>query len=1104
MSKDNLYHLYTRPLLAPVFVLLAACGGAPDIKELLGSGPDDPFDLVAEFNSGETHTTSASVTLNIDATNSPFEMLVTTDSKCETGTWETFANSKAITLSNLNTETEMFVKVRDELQEKESFCVSASIIHDSIAPTLTISAPLATTFANIANVSGFPVGGTCSENGRVQITGSATGTATCSNGSWNTTVNLTSAAQGSVNLSATLTDLVELVSPTQTVNFTKDTVAPTSPTVSIDSDAAATASLNSTLTLSATDATEMYVTNTAGCASGGTWESYATSKSWTLATANAINTVYVKYRDPAGNETTCANDSITHSNTPPALTFTTPANGTWVNLDNQNAFSVGGSCGANGQSIVISGDVSQTVTCTSGLWSAAFNLSAGPDGTDVIEINVDHSSETGVAATQIQRIFSKDTVLPSALAITSPVNWPYQSPDNSVAVSGTCEANAAIALSGAETETANCTAGSFALTLNQTADGTYNYTATQTDAAGNTSANHDFTWIRSATTPAPPTITTPASTPIYTNASSQTVSGTCVTGNTVTLGGDVVAADVLNPIGSLTQTCSDGAFSFVVEKLIDGAYTLQVTQKNASDLTSSPSQIVWNRDTVAPTNLTISNPMTSPYTSGGELTLAGACEADATVNLSGDDTQNLICASSDYSFTINKGTDGTYNFTVSQTDLAGNTSSTLSQQWVRDSSTLPAPVITTPASTPISNNSVSLTLSGTCVTGYTVTLDSGALASEVTTPSNSLTQTCVGGAFSYVIAKSTDGTYDFAVSQTDGFTVSLAVNQQWVRDTTPPNTTFSQTPLNPNPRFIANFDFTADEAGSTFECSLDSGAWSVCTTPVSITSLSNATHTYEVRAVDAVGNIDPTPISYTWVQEAFNAIALYKFDSGSELVDSSLYTSTLNNPLTNVGSASTTTSKFGQARQLTASSSHRLYAADSNSFDATESTMTVEMWVRHSSLPANNQYMVYTSKSSTTAGNIGWEFGVKKAGGGSSNYRLYFSSSIDGGATRVERVSGSNCADLATTSTYTHVAVTWDKGSINFYCNGAANGSNSNGTIGSAVLYQSTGQFQIGTPVYTSGGVHNYFNGYIDEVRISQIVRWTTTFTPQTATYTAD
>ena len=61
-----------------------------------------------------------------------------------------------------------------------------------------------------------------------------------------------------------------------------------------------------TLTLSAPSAsTEMVVTNSAGCASGGNWEPKATTKNWTLGTTNAVSRVYAKFRSGGSAETPC-------------------------------------------------------------------------------------------------------------------------------------------------------------------------------------------------------------------------------------------------------------------------------------------------------------------------------------------------------------------------------------------------------------------------------------------------------------------------------------------------------------------------------------------------------------------------------------------------------------------------------------------------------------------------------------------------------------------------------------------------------------------------------------------------------------------------------
>ena len=112
---------------------------------------------------------------------------------------------------------------------------------------------------------------------------------------------------------------------TNTENTT-DTTAPSSLSISIDSGAASTTSTSVTLALSATD--DVGVTaycakeaSTTPSTSDSCWTSvtsttsYSASVSFTLSSGDGTKTVYVWFKDAAGNVSTSASDSITLSTT---------------------------------------------------------------------------------------------------------------------------------------------------------------------------------------------------------------------------------------------------------------------------------------------------------------------------------------------------------------------------------------------------------------------------------------------------------------------------------------------------------------------------------------------------------------------------------------------------------------------------------------------------------------------------------------------------------------------------------------------------------------------------------------------------------------------
>jgi hypothetical protein len=84
-------------------------------------------------------------------------------------------------------------------------------------------------------------------------------------------------------------------------------------------------------------------------------------------------------------------------------------------------------------------------------------------------------------------------------------------------------------------------------------------------------------------------------------------------------------------------------------------------------------------------------------------------------------------------------------------------------------------------------------------------------------------------------------------------------------DTTPPDTTVTGGPAGPTNSTQATLNFASIEPSSTFECRIDGGAWTSCSSPKSYLGLGDGSHTFDVRATDQAGNADPSPATRTWV-----------------------------------------------------------------------------------------------------------------------------------------------------------------------------------------------------------------------------------------------
>ncbi len=93
--------------------------------------------------------------------------------------------------------------------------------------------------------------------------------------------------------------------------------------------------------------------------------------------------------------------------------------------------------------------------------------------------------------------------------------------------------------------------------------------------------------------------------------------------------------------------------------------------------------------------------------------------------------------------------------------------------------------------------------------------------------------------------------------------ISSAATGTIILDTGPPIATITSRPSGTSDSDKAVFGFSASKPESAFRCKLDSGDYTVCSSPRAYDRLSPREHTFSVKAVD--GKRESQPSSYTWV-----------------------------------------------------------------------------------------------------------------------------------------------------------------------------------------------------------------------------------------------
>ncbi len=327
-----------------------------------------------------------------------------------------------------------------------------------------------------------------------------------------------------------------------------------------------------------------------------------------------------------------------------------------------------------------------------------------------------------------------------------------------------------------------------------------------------------------------------------------------------------IGADTLVPAGSLTFECSvDGgawatcASPLALVGLSNGNHTFAVRAKDtAGNIDPTPASHTWLVDATAPDTLILSQPANPTNQTSASFTLSSTGSLSTVTYECRLDGSAWVACNTPHAVTLLS--DGSHTFEARATSAAGLTDATpAGATWLVDAT---APDTTITAQPPaVSGSNVAFSFSGDDGSG------SGVASFECRLDAGAWTACMSPQAYSGL----SNGNHTFAVRALDnaGNVDPSPDSVSWTVNSTMPETLLLSAPPTVTQNTSANFTFIgiddiAPSSAISFECRLDGGAWAACTSPKNYTGFVDGSHTFEVRAIDNGGNIDPTPASHTW------------------------------------------------------------------------------------------------------------------------------------------------------------------------------------------------------------------------------------------------
>jgi large repetitive protein len=659
------------------------------------------------------------------------------------------------------------------------------------------------------------------------------------------------------------------------------TVDTTAPTVTLTSPVAASYTNNTTPTFRgaaevATGDSGVTVTIYSGAGTGGTVVQTLTAPvqpggTWTVNAGSLPQGTYTaeaRQTDAASNTGYSSQDVFTVDTTPPTVTLYTPADGTHTNDTMPEISGVAGTAVQDAPSV--------TVTVTGGASPVQLTANVSPSG--AWDVNLPESLADGNYAVQAAQQdlagntgysysdFTIDTTPPQTFLDSGPVGT-----TSSTTATFTFHSTDALSQAGS---TFQCqldggiwTTCSSPQSYSGLADGTHTFSVEAVDGAGNVDyTGATDTWTINSTLP-PVTLDAPAEN-AFTNDTTPTFSGSAgtATGDSVVRVLIYAGTDLSgSPVQTLDAVvASDGTWSATATTLANGTYVAYAQQSNGAGTATSDTH-TFTVNTQAPTTTITVGPPGNSGTGAASFSFVSS-EAGSTFQCQLDGGAWTPCVSpQDYSGLG----DGSHTFEVRATDPAGNVGAPASQTWSVNTS-LPALSLSAPSDGAFSNDP-QLSISGTGGTAAgdaaSVTVELYGGTSIAGTPLETIVTSVSSGTGSWSTRPNpalADGTYTVYAEQTGSAGTAYTAAHTFTVDTVPPTTTIVSGPQGTTAATSARFVFNSSAENSTFQCQLDGGPCSPCTSPQSYSALATGMHTFSVRATDPAGNTDPDPPEQVW------------------------------------------------------------------------------------------------------------------------------------------------------------------------------------------------------------------------------------------------